>query len=95
MEQTEKTEMGRASSVPSHPGKRICKLRRFWFNHTMSLLEKVEAQVKQLSTADQEALRNWLEDLLEDESEFTDEFKAKIAQAESDISEGRGRVLKP
>ena len=61
----------------------------------MSLLEQVEEQVKRLSTAEQEALRDWLDNLLEDELEFTDEFKAKIERAERDIAEGRGRVVKP
>jgi len=42
----------------------------------MSKLEQVEEQVKRLSTAEQEALRDWLDNLLEDELEFTDEFKA-------------------
>ena len=61
----------------------------------MSMLEQVEEQVKRLSTAEQEALRDWLDNLLEDELEFTDEFKAKIERAERDIAEGRGRVVKP
>ncbi len=59
------------------------------------MLEQVEEQVKRLSTAEQEALRDWLDNLLEDELEFTDEFKAKIERAERDIAEGRGRVVKP
>ncbi len=61
----------------------------------MSMLEQVEEQVKRFSTAEQEALRDWLDNLLEDELEFTDEFKAKIERAERDIAEGRGRVVKP
>lgn len=61
----------------------------------MSMLEQVEEQVKRLSTAEQEALRDWLDNLLEDELEFTDELKAKIERAERDIAEERGRVVKP
>ena len=61
----------------------------------MQTLEKIEADVKQLSKAEQEALRDWLDNMLEDELEFTDEFKAKIARAKRDIAEGRGRVVKP
>jgi hypothetical protein len=56
----------------------------------MQTLEKIEAEVKQLSKAEQEALRDWLENMLEDELEFTDEFKAKIERAKCDIAEGRG-----
>ena len=58
----------------------------------MPTLEKIENDVKQLSKADQEALRDWLENMLEDELEFTDEFKAKIERGEQDIQEGRIRV---
>ena len=61
----------------------------------MSMLEKIEEQVKRLSVAEQQALREWLDDILEDELEFTDEFKAKIEKAKKDIAEGRGRVVKP
>jgi len=59
------------------------------------MLEKIEAEVKQLSKAEQEALRDWLENMLEDELEFTDEFKAKIERGEQDIRAGRVRIHKP
>jgi mRNA-degrading endonuclease RelE of RelBE toxin-antitoxin system len=61
----------------------------------MQTLEKIEDEVKQLSKAEQEALRDWLEKMLEDELEFTDEFKAKIERGEQDIRAGRVRVHKP
>jgi hypothetical protein len=61
----------------------------------MQTLERIEDEVKQLSKAEQEALRDWLENMLEDELEFTDEFKAKIERAKRDIAEGRGRVVNP
>jgi len=61
----------------------------------MTTLEQIEKQVKQLPVAEQQALRDWLDDILEDELEFTDEFKAKIERAKRDIAEGRGRVVKP
>jgi len=61
----------------------------------MSMLEQVEEQVKRLSTAEQQALRDWLDNMLEDDLEFADEFKAKIERAKRDIAEGRGRVVKP
>ncbi len=61
----------------------------------MQTLETIEDEVKQLSKAEQEALRDWLENMLEDELEFTDEFKAKIEQGERDIREGRFRIHKP
>lgn len=61
----------------------------------MQTLEKIEEQVKQLPRAEQESLRDWLENILEDDLEFTDEFKAKIERGEQDIRAGRVRVHKP
>jgi hypothetical protein len=60
----------------------------------MPTLEKIEDEVRQLPRADQQALRDWLENMLEDELEFTNEFKAKIERGEQDIREGRVRVRK-
>ena len=59
----------------------------------MSALQQIEEQVKRLSPAEQQALREWLDDILEDELEFTDEFKAKIERARREIAEGGGRVV--
>ena len=61
----------------------------------MPTLEQVEDQVKRLTTAEKEALRDWLENILEDELELTDEFKAKIERGEHDLRAGRVRVHKP
>ena len=61
----------------------------------MQTLEKIENEVKQLSKSEQAALRDWLDNMLEDELEFTDEFKAKIERGKCDIAEGRGRVVEP
>lgn len=61
----------------------------------MSTLEQVEAQIKQLTKAEQESLLDWLENMLEDGLEFTDEFKAKIEQGERDILEGHVRIRNP
>jgi mRNA-degrading endonuclease RelE of RelBE toxin-antitoxin system len=61
----------------------------------MQTLEKIEQEVKRLTKAEQEALRDWLENMLEDELEFTDEFKAKIERGEQDIRAGRVRIHKP
>ena len=61
----------------------------------MKTLEKVQADVRMLPPEKQEELLDWLENLLEDELEFTDEFKAKIERGEQDLREGRSRVRKP
>ena len=61
----------------------------------MPTLGQIENEVKQLTKAEKEALRDWLENTLEDDLEFTDEFKAKLERGEQDLREGRVRVRKP
>ena len=61
----------------------------------MQTLEKIEQEEKQLTRAEQEALRDWLDHMFEDKLELTDEFKAKIERGEQNIREGRVRVHKP
>lgn len=61
----------------------------------MSKLEQVEDQVRRLSAAEQEALRDWLENLLEDRLELKDEFKAEIEAGAKEIAEGRYRIHRP
>ena len=58
----------------------------------MPKLEEIKNDVRRLPKAEQEALRDWLENMLEDGLEFTDEFKAKIERGEQEIREGRIRV---
>jgi mRNA-degrading endonuclease RelE of RelBE toxin-antitoxin system len=58
-------------------------------------LEEVEADVRKLSPSEQEQFREWLENLIEDRLEMTEEFKAEIAAGKRDIAEGRVRVRKP
>lgn len=61
----------------------------------MQTLEKIESEVRQLSKAEQEALRDWLENVLEDGLEVTDDFKTKIERGEEDIRAGRVRINQP
>jgi hypothetical protein len=58
----------------------------------MKTLEQVEADVRMLPPEKQEELRDWLENLLEDQLEFTDEFKARIERGEQDLREGRPSI---
>ena len=61
----------------------------------MRTLEQVESDVRMLPPENQEELRDWLENLLEDQLELTDEFKAKIERGELDLRVGRSPVRKP
>jgi hypothetical protein len=72
-----------------------CKSVDFGFNSFMSRLEEVEEQVKRLSAAEQEVLRDWLEHLLEDRLELKEEFKAEIEAGIKDVADGRYRVHRP
>jgi hypothetical protein len=61
----------------------------------MSSLEQVEEAVLKLRPQEQQELRDWLENLLEDRLEMTDAFKEEIASGKADIAAGRVRVRKP
>ena len=61
----------------------------------MKTLEQIEAEVRELSPQEQEQLRDWLDNLLEDRLELKEEFKAEIETAKKDIAEGRYRIRKP
>ena len=52
----------------------------------MPTLQETENDVRQLTKAEQEALRDWLENMLEEDVEFTHEFKARIERGEQGFS---------
>jgi hypothetical protein len=62
----------------------------------MSKVEQMEAELSRLSQAELRQIRDWLDNLIEDELEFTPEFEHSIQQAERDLAEGRNaRVREP
>jgi hypothetical protein len=61
----------------------------------MKTLEQIKAEVKKLSKGDQEALLDWLTNVLEFELELTDDFRAQIQQTEADIAAGNYRIVRP
>lgn len=61
----------------------------------MSTLAEVENAVLKFTSAEQEQLRDWLENLIEDRLEMTDEFKAEITTGKADLAAGRTRVRRP
>jgi hypothetical protein len=60
--------------------------------NSVKTLKQVEADVRQLSSQEQEQLREWLENLLEDRLELTDAFKEEIEAGKKDLTEGRFRI---
>ena len=61
----------------------------------MSTLAEVESAVLKFTPEEQEQLRDWLENLIEDRLEMADEFKAEIEAGKADIAAGRVRVRRP
>jgi hypothetical protein len=54
----------------------------------VSKLEQIEAELEKLSRPELIQIRNWLDDLLEDELEFTPEFEAVIQKSEREMAAG-------
>ncbi len=62
----------------------------------MSKVEQMEAELRKLSQAELRTIREWLDDLIEDELEFTPEFESSIQEAEHDMADGKSaRVREP
>jgi hypothetical protein len=63
---------------------------------SVSKVERVEAELRTFSQAELRQIRQWLDDIIEDELEFTPEFEHSIQQAERDMAEGKSaRVREP
>ena len=60
----------------------------------MSAAEIIK-ELPKLTKAEQEQLRDFLDNLLEDQLELKDEFKVEIEAGKKDIAEGRYRIRKP
>ena len=54
----------------------------------MSTVQEIEAAIPRLSRLEQEELRAWLDEFLEDQLELTDEIKAKLDQSRREIAAG-------
>ena len=61
----------------------------------MSTVQEINAAIRSLSLKEQIELRDALDDLVEDELDLTDEFKASIERGMQDIAEGRVRIRQP
>jgi hypothetical protein len=56
----------------------------------------MESELRKLSQAELRQIREWLDDFIEDELEFTPEFEQLISQAERDMADGKSaRVREP
>ena len=57
----------------------------------MSKIEQVECELRKLSQAELRQIREWLDDIIEDELQFTPDFEHAIQQAEGDMAAGKPR----
>jgi len=55
-------------------------------------VQEIEQAIRTLPRREIEQLREWIESLLEDQCEFTDEFTASIDRGKKDIADGNARV---
>jgi hypothetical protein len=54
----------------------------------MSTVAEIENALAKLSIEEMEKVRNWLDDLIEDQLELSDEYKAKVQRAKQEIASG-------
>ena len=54
----------------------------------MSTTKEIESAITKLPLDEKEAIRNWLDEIIEDQLEVSDEFKAKIQRAKQEIQSG-------
>lgn len=62
----------------------------------VSKVEQMESELRKLSQGELRQIREWLDDFIEDELEFTPEFEASIQRSERDMAAGKtARVREP
>jgi mRNA-degrading endonuclease RelE of RelBE toxin-antitoxin system len=55
----------------------------------MSKVEQIESELRKLSQTELRQIRDWLDDLIEDELEFTPEFEESIRRAKQEMADGK------
>jgi hypothetical protein len=54
----------------------------------------MESELRKLSQAELRQIRGWLDDVIEDELEFTPEFERSIQQSERDMAENKSARMR-
>ena len=73
------------------PPEQICQLESCTLAdepYAVSKVEQIEAELQQLSRTELAQIRTLLDDMLEDDLEFTPEFEAALEQSEREKSAG-------
>ena len=62
----------------------------------MSKVAQIESELEKLSQAELRQVRDWLDDMIEDDLEFTPEFESSLQQSEREMAQGlRPRTRQP
>lgn len=62
----------------------------------MSNVQEIESAITKLPVEEKRAIRDWLDEEIEEELELSDEFKAKVERAKQEIAAGtHSRVRQP
>jgi hypothetical protein len=82
-------------AVASHPLRVALEVEKNSVDHRgVSKVEQMESELSKLSQAELRQIREWLDDMIEDELEFTPEFERSIEQAERDMAGGKSARLR-
>jgi cell shape-determining protein MreC len=55
----------------------------------VSKVEQIKSELRKLSQAELHQIRDWLDDLIEDELELTPEFEEAIRRSKQELAEGK------
>lgn len=61
----------------------------------MSTVQEIESAIVRLGPAEREAIRDWLDELVEEKLEVSDAFKAKLTRARAEIARGEVSRVHP
>jgi hypothetical protein len=61
----------------------------------VSTVKEIQEAIPRLSREEVEAIRDWIDDYLEDHLELNDEVKAKLDQSRREIAAGKYTTRKP
>jgi hypothetical protein len=55
----------------------------------VSRVEEIKSELRKLSAAELDQIRDWLDDLIEDELELTPEINESIRRSKQELAEGK------
>jgi hypothetical protein len=64
-----------------------CGWKNFPYFFTVTTVEQFESAIRQLSPQEMRRVRDFLDDLVEDELQFTNQFEAQIRESEAGINQ--------